>query len=116
MTDDGHTYTWRTNYETTMQCVSGKLVEVFGGRIRVRKVDGVRYLDYLAEYPNTNSQVVELVQNSHWLRAAAHQVQVHHGDLQHQVLKLALPQVFPGFLQQLGRVRNIRPAWTRCFP
>ena len=63
MTDDGHTYTWRTNYETTMQCVSGKLVEVFGGRIRVRKVDGVRYLDYLAEYPNTNSQVVEFGKN-----------------------------------------------------
>lgn len=63
MTDDGHTYTWRTNYETTMQCVSEKLVGVFGGRVRVRKVDGVRYLDYLAEYPNTNSQIVEFGKN-----------------------------------------------------
>lgn len=63
MTDDGHTYTWRTNYETTMRCISEKLVDVFGGRIRVRKVNGVRYLDYLAEYPNTNSQVVEFGKN-----------------------------------------------------
>lgn len=61
--ESGKSFTWRTNYENTMQCVSGKLVEEFGGRIRVRKVNGIRYLDYLAEYPNTNSQIVEFGKN-----------------------------------------------------
>ena len=63
MMESGKSFTWRTNYENTMQCISEKLVEAFGGRIRVRKVNGVRYLDYLAEYPNTNSQIVEFGKN-----------------------------------------------------
>ena len=31
--------------------------------MRVRKVDGVRYLDYLAEYPDTCSQVIQFGSN-----------------------------------------------------
>lgn len=63
MNGDGRTYTWETNYESTMSCIAKQLVEIFGGRVRIRKVDGVRYLDYLAEYPNTCTQVVEFGKN-----------------------------------------------------
>ena len=45
-----------TNYEKTMEILN-TLVEQYGGHLRVRKVNGVRYLDYLAEYPDTCSQV-----------------------------------------------------------
>lgn len=63
MNGDGRAYAWETNYENTMSCIAKNLVEVFGGRVRVRKVNGVRYLDYLAEYPNTCTQVVEFGKN-----------------------------------------------------
>lgn len=63
MNGDGRAYAWETNYESTMSCIAKNLVEVFGGRVRVRKVGGVRYLDYLAEYPNTCTQVVEFGKN-----------------------------------------------------
>lgn len=63
MNGDGRAYAWETNYESTMNCIAKNLVEVFGGRVRVRKVNGVRYLDYLAEYPNTCTQVVEFGRN-----------------------------------------------------
>lgn len=52
-----------TNYETTLSCISEKLVKRLGGHIRVRKVDGVRYLDYLADYPNTNTQIIRFGEN-----------------------------------------------------
>lgn len=52
-----------TNYEKTIECINEKLVNRLGGHLRVRKVDGVRYLDYLADYPNTNSQTVEFGKN-----------------------------------------------------
>lgn len=52
-----------TNYETTMECVNDKLINRLGGHIRIRKENGIRYLDYLAEYPNTNSQTIEFGKN-----------------------------------------------------
>lgn len=52
-----------TNYEKTIECINEKLVNRLGGHLRVRKVDGVRYLDYLADYPNTNSQTIEFGKN-----------------------------------------------------
>lgn len=47
-----------TNSETTLRCIKEKLVEKFGGHIRTRHVNGIRYLDYLEDYPNTNTQEV----------------------------------------------------------
>ena len=47
-----------TNGESTWKCVKEKLIDRLGGHIRTRHVDGIRYLDYLAEYPNTNTQEV----------------------------------------------------------
>ena len=52
-----------TNYEKTIECINEKLVSRLGGHLRVRKVNGVRYLDYLADYPNTNSQTIEFGKN-----------------------------------------------------
>ncbi len=52
-----------SNYETTMECLSDDLVEDLGGYLRVRKQDGIRYLDYLADSPRTNSQIIRLGEN-----------------------------------------------------
>ncbi len=52
-----------SNYETTMECLKDDLVDDLGGYFRVRKENGVRYLDYLAESPRTNSQVILLGEN-----------------------------------------------------
>mgnify|MGYP001127344355 FL=1 len=54
--------TYYTNYEKTMAILNA-LVEQYGGHLRVRKVNGVRYLDYLAEYPDTCSQVIQFGSN-----------------------------------------------------
>ena len=54
--------TYYTNHDKTM-AVFNAMVEQYGGHLRVRKVDGVRYLDYLAEYPDTCSQVIQFGSN-----------------------------------------------------
>lgn len=54
--------TYYTNYEKTI-AILNSLVEAYGGHLRVRKVDGVRYLDYLKDYPNTCSQVIQFGSN-----------------------------------------------------
>ncbi len=53
---------YRTNYEKTIEILNA-LVEAYGGHLRVRKADGVRYLDYLADYPDTCSQVIQFGSN-----------------------------------------------------
>lgn len=52
-----------TNMESTMNCLKEDLVDDLGGFFRIRHEGGVRYLDYLAENPNTNSQVIKLGKN-----------------------------------------------------
>lgn len=47
-----------TNSETTLKCIQEKLVDRLGGHVRTRHVNGVRYIDYLEDYPNTNTQEV----------------------------------------------------------
>lgn len=54
--------TYYTNYEKTMKQLNA-LVETYGGHLRIRKVDGIRYLDYLKEYPDTCSQVIQFGSN-----------------------------------------------------
>lgn len=69
--DDVYVY---TDYENTFDCIREKLIEKntdkyndkkkdLKGHLRIRKVDGVRYLDYLKDYPKTSSQVIEFGQN-----------------------------------------------------
>lgn len=54
--------TYYTNHEKTMALINA-LVERYGGHLRVRKENGTRYLDYLAEYPDTCQQVIQFGSN-----------------------------------------------------
>lgn len=63
VTDPNNSLYRYTNYEKTIQCINEKLIKVYGGHLVIRKVNGVRYLDYLAEYPNTNTQTIEFGKN-----------------------------------------------------
>lgn len=51
-----------TNYEKTL-AILNSLVEAYGGHMRVYKSNGVRYLDYLKEYPDTCTQVIQFGSN-----------------------------------------------------
>ena len=57
-----------TNNETTLKAISEQLVDKFGGHIRIRRAYDEnnilhRYLDYLAEYPNTSAQEIRFGRN-----------------------------------------------------
>jgi phage minor structural protein len=63
VTDSNDSLYRYTNRENTLECIKDKLLERLGGHLRVR-IDGVtRYLDYLADYPNTNTQVIRFGEN-----------------------------------------------------
>ena len=48
-----------TDYDNTYNVITKKLIETNGGYLKTRLVDGVRYIDYLEEYGETNEQVIE---------------------------------------------------------
>lgn len=52
-----------TNWETTLDAITDKLVDRLGGHLRIRHVGTVRYLDYLADYDNTNTQTIQFGEN-----------------------------------------------------
>ena len=52
-----------TNYETTLTCISDKLLKNLGGHIRIRKVNGVKYIDYLADYEGESDQTIQFGKN-----------------------------------------------------
>lgn len=54
-----------TNYEDTLSCLREKLCESLGGYLRIRKVDGVRYLDLvkLQDYGTACEQPIEFGEN-----------------------------------------------------
>lgn len=61
---DPNDYIYRyTNRESTLQVLNDKLVSRLGGHLRIRKVNGVRTLDYLADYPKTSDQAVNFGEN-----------------------------------------------------
>lgn len=60
--NDGNLPTFYTNYESTMDVLNG-LIEKYGGHMRVRKENGVRYLDYLADYISTCAQTIRFGTN-----------------------------------------------------
>ena len=61
---DSNDYLYKfTNYESTLEVIKTDLLKTYGGHLRIRKVDGVRYLDYLKDYPNTNTQTIEFGEN-----------------------------------------------------
>lgn len=52
-----------TNMETTMKAIKEDLVDDLGGLISTRYADGVKYIDYLADSINTNSQIIKIGKN-----------------------------------------------------
>lgn len=48
------------NFSSSWDTISSKLIDVFGGEVRVRYVNGVRYLDYLEQIGVNRSTVIEL--------------------------------------------------------
>lgn len=52
-----------TNWESTLEVIKTDLLDTYGGHLRIRKQNGIRYLDYLADYPNTNTQVIQFGEN-----------------------------------------------------
>lgn len=63
VTDSNNSLYKYTNWESTLKVIKTDLLDTYGGHLRIRKVNGIRYLDYLADYPNTNTQVIEFGQN-----------------------------------------------------
>lgn len=52
-----------TNFESTLECIQDKLVDRLGGHLIVRYENGAKYIDYLEESLNTNSQTIEFGKN-----------------------------------------------------
>lgn len=63
VTDSNDSLYRYTNWETTLDDINDKLVSRLGGHIRVRHQDGHRYIDYLADSDNTNTQTIAFGEN-----------------------------------------------------
>lgn len=51
------------NYRETFSAIQSNLIDSFGGYLRIRYENGVRYIDYLKSYNTTSSQTIEFGQN-----------------------------------------------------
>lgn len=51
------------NYRETFSAIQSDLIDSFGGYLRIRYENGVRYIDYLKSYNTTSSQTIEFRQN-----------------------------------------------------
>lgn len=62
---DTNNYIYResTKYPTTWKEICEKLIDNLGGYIRVRHDGDVRYIDYLSEWTDTNSQILDFGKN-----------------------------------------------------
>lgn len=58
---DSNNYIYRENdgYPTTLAELNEKLINILGGYIRIRHVNGVRYIDYLYEWTESNTQILD---------------------------------------------------------
>lgn len=58
---DPNNYIFRENddYPKTIDEIKNKLLDILGGYLVVRHENGVRYIDYLSEWTESNSQVLE---------------------------------------------------------
>lgn len=54
---------YAADYISTMEALKEAFVDDYGGYVRCRHVEGIRYLDYLALSPRTNNQVIRIGQN-----------------------------------------------------
>ena len=62
---DSNNYIYResTKYPTTWSELSEKLLDDLGGKLRIRHENGMQYIDYLSEWNDTNSQVLDFGKN-----------------------------------------------------
>lgn len=63
VTDSNNSLYRYSNYENTWNTISDKLLKRLGGYVRTRHLNGVKYIDYLADYPNVNSQTINFGKN-----------------------------------------------------
>lgn len=52
-----------TSFSTTIATLKSKLVDVHGGYLRIRRNNGVKYLDYLWDFGGINNQVIRFGEN-----------------------------------------------------
>lgn len=52
-----------SNYEDTFDTIQEKLIDKLGGYILIRHENGVRYIDYLKEYPYVINQMIQIGSN-----------------------------------------------------
>lgn len=62
---DTNNYIYResTKYPTIWDELGEKLLDDLGGYLRVRHEEGIRYIDYLSEWTDTNSQILDFGKN-----------------------------------------------------
>lgn len=51
------------NYRESFSSIQSDLIDSFGGYLRVRNENGIRYIDYLKSYDSTSTQTIEFGQN-----------------------------------------------------
>lgn len=61
--NDADIYSFATDDDNTFSVIVDSLIDRFGGHLRIRKENGVRYLDYLKEWSSTNTQEIRFGQN-----------------------------------------------------
>lgn len=52
-----------SNYENTWDVITDKLINRLGGYIRSRRYNGIRFVDYITDYGNTNNQSIRFGEN-----------------------------------------------------
>ena len=52
-----------SNYEDTFDTIHDKLIDKLGGYILIRHENGIRYIDYLKEYPYITNQMIQIGSN-----------------------------------------------------
>jgi hypothetical protein len=62
---DTNNYLYResTKYPTTWKEINEKLFDELGGYVRIRHEDNTRYIDYLSEWTDTNTQILDFGKN-----------------------------------------------------
>lgn len=62
---DPNNYIYResTKYPNTWKEIGEKLLDELGGYLRIRHEDNTRYIDYLSEWTDTNSQILDFGKN-----------------------------------------------------
>ena len=62
---DSNNYIYRESvkYPKTFDEIKEKLIDDLGGYLRVRHTNGIRYIDYLSEWTDTNTQVLKFGEN-----------------------------------------------------